>query len=151
MHALAATEKGKKGKSVSAYAKAVGRPVPSVEQEVRAASVATLCTSINFADLVERTRHLIDIHAAPEPCWPALVSRLVEEKWNVEATKKAEMSGQPDFSNYSSMGNLPLGRQFRRSGRARPAFAPQCPFLPLAATATQSAGRGARIGSSEKG
>jgi hypothetical protein len=108
MHALAATEKGKKGKSVSAYAKAVGRPVPSVEQEVRAASVANLSSVTNFAALAEKTVHLAEIHAVEPGCWPALVTRLVEEKWNVEATKKAEMSGQPDFSNSSSMGNFAI-------------------------------------------
>jgi hypothetical protein len=88
MHALAATEKGKHGKSVKAYAEQVGRKPATVADEVNAAKVvASLGSTPNFTELVKRTQHLTEIKTAPELCWPALVTRLVEEKWNVEATK----------------------------------------------------------------
>jgi hypothetical protein len=36
--------------------------------------------------LLDRTRHLAEIHGAPERCWPALFRRLLDGKWNVEQT-----------------------------------------------------------------
>ena len=83
MHALAATEKRKQ--SVNGYAKAVGRAQPSVQIEVEAARVASYCTC-NNPNLANRTRHLAEIHTAPQPCWPVLVKRLLDGKWTVEQT-----------------------------------------------------------------
>ncbi len=90
MHALAATEEGRHGKSVRAYAKEAGRPEQSVSQEVRAAKVANTSRNCgNFAALVDRTRHLCEIHAAPAACWPTLTARLVAQKWTIEQTISA--------------------------------------------------------------
>jgi ParB/RepB/Spo0J family partition protein len=83
LHALAATEKHG---DIKGYAEATGRPRPSVQAEVQAARVAKSCTC-NFSELLDRTRHLSDIHAAPRHCWPALVKRMVEGRWTVEETK----------------------------------------------------------------
>ena len=91
MHALEATEKGKHGKSVKWYADQVKRPQQSIDREVRAARVAESYSSMgNFAALVEKTVHLAAIHEVQaDACRQALVKRMVDKEWNVEATKKA--------------------------------------------------------------
>jgi hypothetical protein len=92
MHALAATEKGKhNGHSVDAYALATGRKVTSTKQEIYAASVYQIVAraTISPSDLTNRTRHLAEIHAAPQACWPSMVKRLLDAKWNVEQTNAA--------------------------------------------------------------
>ena len=89
-HALAATEKGKHaGRSIDAYARAVGRAPQTVHTEVRAARVAEISPQGGISLLVNRTKHLAEIHAAPESCWPALVERLVDNQWTVEETNAA--------------------------------------------------------------
>lgn len=92
LHALGATEKGKHGKSVRAYADAVGRPERTVSLEVAAARVASSHTRANLADLVEHTRHLAEIHAAPRWLWSALVSSLVANGWTVERIRQVVKS-----------------------------------------------------------
>ena len=90
MHALAATEKGQHCRSVNAYAERVGRPHQSVDQEVRAARVSSKLPQCgNLDDLLNRTRHLAEIHAAPESCWPGMVNRLIESDWSVVETTAA--------------------------------------------------------------
>jgi hypothetical protein len=90
MHALAATEKGKhNGRSVDAYAREVGRDKPTVHLEVCASRVAQMSARADISNLLNRTRHLAEIHAAPRPCWPSLVKRLIENKWTVEQTNVA--------------------------------------------------------------
>jgi hypothetical protein len=69
MHALAATEKHG---DINAYAAATGQKRPTVQREVQAARVAK-SSSVNFSDLLHRTVHVAEIHAAPESCWPPLV------------------------------------------------------------------------------
>jgi len=84
IHALGATEKGKhNGKSISAYAEQVGRPEPSVNQEVKAARVASSRLSVNFSDISDKCTHLSTIHAAPDACWSSLVKRMIAESWTV--------------------------------------------------------------------
>jgi ParB-like chromosome segregation protein Spo0J len=77
------------GKAVEAYAKGAGREkqIQSVRREVWAAKVASSSNHV-VGSLSEQTRHLAEIHAAPEWLWPALVERLVAEGWTVETTRK---------------------------------------------------------------
>jgi len=82
MHALAATEKHG---DIKAYALAVGRKPATVQGEVQAARVAKNGQPF-LGDLLERTNQLVAIHCAPQPCWLALVRRLVDDKWNREQT-----------------------------------------------------------------
>jgi ParB family chromosome partitioning protein len=89
MHALGATEKGKHGRSIAAYAEKVGRKEPSVNSEIRAARVASSQTSVNFAELLRKCSLLVEIHAAPQACWPALVDQMMKHGWTVK--KIAEM------------------------------------------------------------
>jgi hypothetical protein len=75
LHALHATEKGKWQDSVLSYAKSVGRPERSVRNEVHAAEVLDTVPG-EFADVGElsaRFSQLVEIHAAPQWLWPALV------------------------------------------------------------------------------
>ena len=67
VHALAAPEKGEhNGKSIAAYAALVGRPERSVGQEIEAARVASNPPPrVDFADLVDKFKHLVAIHAVP--------------------------------------------------------------------------------------
>jgi ParB/RepB/Spo0J family partition protein len=89
IHALAATEKGKhNGKSISAYAAAVGSDERTVRRWVAAAEVAKKSgTGAGFPG--EYTVHLAEIHSAPQHCWPALVERLISKGWSVGETKGA--------------------------------------------------------------
>jgi ParB/RepB/Spo0J family partition protein len=89
MHALAATEKGKHGRSIRAYAEQVGRPERTIYNEVQAAEVAKVCPQGQISALIQRSKHLCEIHAAPVQCWLALATRLVEHGWTVEETKAA--------------------------------------------------------------
>ena len=69
LHALAATESGQK---IREYALQVGRSKSMVQVEVSAARVA-LSTQVDKSQLVGSAKHLAEIHAAPQHCWPALV------------------------------------------------------------------------------
>jgi ParB/RepB/Spo0J family partition protein len=88
MHALAATEKGKHGTSVAAYAKRIGIPQQTVSNWIMAAEVAKV-TRQQVTSLLDRTMHLTAIHAAPEHCWKALVERLLNDGWTVSETEEA--------------------------------------------------------------
>ncbi len=92
IHALGATEKGKHGKSVNAYATQVGRAEATVRLEVRAAEVANSHTCENFAILIERHRHLAEIYPAPRWLWPALLEKLVA---GPRITTKTNSSARP--------------------------------------------------------
>ena len=93
------TEKGSKhGKSISAYAKAVGRPQQSVQLEVHAAEVyREVTTYVVTLVPTDRPRHLAEVHAAPQWLWPALVHAMVGapatesskeiKPWTVEQTR----------------------------------------------------------------
>lgn len=73
MHALQATEKGSKiGKSVAAYAEAVGWNKMSVSREVWAAEVAAQ-SNIDVTLLQDLSTHLSEIHAAPAAALRRLV------------------------------------------------------------------------------
>ena len=92
MHALEATEKGKhNGRSIEKYSLAVGRDVNAVKREIYAAEVYQIAPfgTISAPDLVARTRHLCEIHAAPETSWSAMVMGLFDNKWSIEQTNAA--------------------------------------------------------------
>jgi hypothetical protein len=75
MHALGATQKGKHTQSVNAYAQAIGVPSRTVSNWVQAAEVYhKVCLQGQTLNLIERTKHLIEIHAAPQWLWPMAVA-----------------------------------------------------------------------------
>jgi hypothetical protein len=45
------------------------------------------CATIPAAELVDRARHLAELHAAASWLWPALVARLIAEGWNVDTAR----------------------------------------------------------------
>jgi ParB-like chromosome segregation protein Spo0J len=72
---------------VKAYAESVGRARTSVQKEVYAAKVAEGVPDIGHA-ISGSFSQLVEIHAAPEWLWSALVSAMVEGEWSVEQTRK---------------------------------------------------------------
>jgi ParB-like chromosome segregation protein Spo0J len=86
-HALKATKKGKHGKSVEAYAEAIGRPITNVKREVHAARVAQSVPRGTISPTLDRTRHLAELHAAAAWLWPVLVARMLSAGWNVETAR----------------------------------------------------------------
>jgi hypothetical protein len=78
MHPLRVTEKSKHGRSVNAYAEAVGRNRAIVQREVYAAEVYREVMSRDITSVpTDQPRHLAEIHAAPQWLWPALVHGMV--------------------------------------------------------------------------
>jgi hypothetical protein len=78
MAVVRVTEKGSKlGKSVNAYAEAVGRPQQSVQLEVHAAEVYREVNTNVLTSPTDQPRHLAEIHAAPQWLWSALVHGMV--------------------------------------------------------------------------
>ena len=75
MHAL------KSGMDVKAYAERVGRARTTVQDEVKAARVASAVTHVRH-ELPHRL--LAAIHAAPSWLWPALVAAAAADDWTVE-------------------------------------------------------------------
>lgn len=80
MHALHS------GKSIRDYAEEVGTSATTVTYQRHAADVFTHVNSA--ADMSERTRQLVEIHAAPRWLWSALVSAMIADSLTVEATRK---------------------------------------------------------------
>jgi protein gp37 len=118
LHALGATEKGKKGKSVNAYAERVKRPQRSVQIEVEAARVAKVSACV-LTSLDKLWRHLAEIHAAPQWLRPALVDRLIVDGWTVDAARKqaqrvAELKSPPAFADREAVAEALV------AGRMRP-------------------------------
>jgi len=57
---------------------------------IGAASVfSEIRTRVRISDLIQRTRHLTEIHAAPKWLWRALVAATLTNGWHVEQTKSA--------------------------------------------------------------
>ena len=78
LHALRVTEKSKHGRSVNAYAEAIGRNQAIVQREVYAAEVYREVMSRDITSVpTDQPRHLAEIHAAPQWLWPALVHAMV--------------------------------------------------------------------------
>lgn len=83
MHALGS------GLSQREYAERAGLAKTTLQDRWQAAGVATMCTHMRAADLADRWRHLAELHVAPSWLWPALVTKMVERSWTVEAARKA--------------------------------------------------------------
>jgi hypothetical protein len=83
MHALAATEKGRHGRSIAAYAEQVGRKGKEsmIAIEVHGAKVAQVCSQLQISNLIGNCTHLAEIHASPPHCWAALVERMLKLAW----------------------------------------------------------------------
>ena len=89
LHALEATEKGKHGKSIAAYAEQIGRSRQTIQMEIMAARVAAqVASQLAVSELVTKCTNLSEVHAAPSHCWLALVKRLLEGSWGVEDVKR---------------------------------------------------------------
>jgi hypothetical protein len=81
---------------VKAYADSVGRAKEyrTVVNETYAAKVANAVADV----CNDKFYQLVEIHAAPEWLWSALVAAMVEGKWTVELTRKqvARFKGAPE-------------------------------------------------------
>jgi ParB-like chromosome segregation protein Spo0J len=93
IHALTAqgratAGRGKKG-GLSAYAETVGKTHQLISREVAAAEVWKSATMVaDFPpEKIPAARVLAELHAAASWLWPALVSRLTAEGWNVETAR----------------------------------------------------------------
>lgn len=75
------------GMSVNAYAKAIGKPQPTMAFKVQAARVLQAISYEIGSGLRSRWRCLAEIHAASEWLWPALAAELAERGWTIEATR----------------------------------------------------------------
>lgn len=79
------------GMSVRDYAALVGQKPTWTEYQRQAAEVFTQVNG-NAADLTDKTKHLVEIHAARPWLWPALVAAMLpsaenEKGWTVEKTR----------------------------------------------------------------
>lgn len=129
MHALGATEKGKHGQSVKAYAEAVGRASQTVALEVQAARVAKeVSTRVETSTIVDKHRHLAEIHAAPSWLWPALVQHLVDCGLTVEATRRTiadlkDVAEPPVWADAAAIGAALVSGEMRKAEVERMAVA----------------------------
>jgi hypothetical protein len=61
----------------------------TLHHRLQAARVAQQVTPYGVIELLDRWRHLAEIHVAPQWLWAPLVKALHEHSWTVEATRKA--------------------------------------------------------------
>jgi N6-adenosine-specific RNA methylase IME4 len=99
LHVLKAVPLGKGGKGrkggLSEYAERIGKTKQYVAQLRQAAEVAEASKpTTGVVGLIDRTKHLAALHAAPEPLWPVLVESLLQRfgdnlrDWTVELTEE---------------------------------------------------------------
>jgi hypothetical protein len=74
LHAL------RSGLEPKAYSEAVGKPRTSIQTKVSAARVASETHVSLTDDVMDRWRHLAEIHAAPPWIWHALVDAMLSTK-----------------------------------------------------------------------
>jgi ParB-like chromosome segregation protein Spo0J len=74
------------GVGVREYARSIERAPSLVVRERQAAEVFTWVNG-DAALLTDKAKQLAEIHAAPPWLWPALVTRLVAEGWNVDTAR----------------------------------------------------------------
>lgn len=79
------------GMLLKVYATAIGGNPAAIQPDLCAAEVFEKSARAFFppSDFLDRNRHLAKIHAAPEPCWPTLVKRMLEGKWTEAETTAA--------------------------------------------------------------
>jgi len=77
-----------------AYASAVSRSQRTVANEICAARVQTAVADVGYkGDVSDRLSQLVEIHAAPDWLWPALVRAMVSGKWTMEHARGAHFKG----------------------------------------------------------
>ena len=96
LNALDTVEKSKGGRgvqselSLSAFAKRLGKGITVVSQNAQAAKVyRKVSTQVEGFCATDRSKHLTEIHAAPESTWVLLAGLLQEHSWTVKETKAA--------------------------------------------------------------
>jgi SAM-dependent methyltransferase len=74
IHALKAVpkEQGRKGGGLKVYAKGLGKSERYVGQLWQAAEVLTSTSEVDFRSFLDRTQHLVALHALPRACWQAV-------------------------------------------------------------------------------
>jgi protein gp37/ParB-like chromosome segregation protein Spo0J len=76
------------GLSMTEYAKQTGIALPTLQTRWQAAKVAQTIIDINKADLAPSWQALSAIHAAPGWLWPSLVTKMLDDAWTVEETRR---------------------------------------------------------------
>ena len=94
-HAEQATDKGKWGRSVSAYAKTIGRSQGTVKDWVCAARVAKV-SGQPLTSLSDKTQHLATIHGLPESCWQVAVETMLAGGWSAKETAERVKSSKAE-------------------------------------------------------
>jgi len=122
MHAL------RSGMDVKAYAASVARVRRTVQDEVCAARVAEAVAHVRH-DLSDQFRTLVEIHAAPQWLWPALVAAMLPNKenpkgWTVESTQKqvgrfSKLEAPPEWVDATEFAKLLLEGKAKASDIAR--------------------------------
>jgi len=98
LHALEFVKLGKRGRGNSGdglaeYATAISRTAARITQVRQAARVYKMLTQVNnLSDdqkngLMTCSKHLTEIHQAPESLWPLLVQAMLSKSWSVKDTK----------------------------------------------------------------
>ena len=103
LHALNSGMDGK------AYAVSVGRSQPTIAREISAARVAGAVTDIGY-EVGDRFSQLVEIHAAPDWLWPALVAAMLRDGIKTAAPATAHRSG--DLGSLAR--RMPPGRALGR-------------------------------------
>lgn len=101
MHAEQATDKGKWGKSVNSYAKAIGRPQGTVKHWVCAARVAKVSRQ-RLTLLGDKTQQLEAIHSLPEAIWPDACQSMLKEGWSAKDTAGGRVKVERSFHSRTS-------------------------------------------------
>lgn len=77
-----------RGLSIREYAKRTGEKPHNIRPRIASAKGIPPCRHIPTESARGRWLCLAEIHAAPHWAWPAVVEKLLEEEWPVEATRK---------------------------------------------------------------
>ena len=88
----AAESKKESGLDLKEYATAAGKKYATLYNKVRAYRVASVCDIAN-ATAQETWNQLVEIHAAPQWLWPALVEKMTSEAWTVAWAPRARVGG----------------------------------------------------------
>jgi hypothetical protein len=127
MHALecVGTEhkggRGKKG-GLTEYAKRVGKTQPYVTELVQAATVAkAIAQAMGLDGLLDKSKHLSEIHALPAELWQEAVAHMLAKQWTVKEVSEAlsiqrspaaddrkKVAQMPPLSKHSVPGTHPL-------------------------------------------
>ncbi len=96
LHALESVQLGNRWSQnggMKEYAEAVGKDAAHITRCRQAAEVFIACDNqtsgikLTRDNLIDKARHLSEIHKAPASLWPILVSALLSKEWSVKDTK----------------------------------------------------------------